>query len=153
MTTRLIRLARGTVHATLLLAMVATSMPAAASNWGARREFREGMREVARERREMRREILSSGSRAEARREYREGMREIARERREMRREVRREVRYGRWDRDRDRTGDIVAGVVLGAVIAAAVRGAAPTPPAPGLCWTWSDPYQQSGYWDRCDAY
>jgi len=148
-----IRLARGAMHATLLLAVLATSMPAAASNWGARREYREGMREIARERREMRREILSSGSRAEARREYREGMREIARERRETRREVRRELRYGRWDRDRDRTGDIVAGVVLGAVIAAAVRGASPPPPAPGLCWHWYDAYQQSGYWDRCGAY
>lgn len=153
MKTKLIRLAWSLFHATLLLTLVATSMPAAASNWGARREYREGMREIARERREMRREILSSGSRAEARREYREGMREIARERREMRREVRREVRYGRWDRDRNRTGDIVAGVVLGAVIVAAVRGSAPPPPAPGLCWYWSDPYQENGYWDRCGAY
>jgi len=153
MTTSPIRLARGALHATLVLAVVATSLPAAAGNWGARREFREGMREIARERREMRREILSSGSRAEARREYREGMREIARERREMRREVRREVRYGRWDRDRDRRGDIVAGVVLGAVIAAAVRGSTPSPPAPGLCWYWSDSYQENGYWDRCGAY
>ena len=62
----LIRLARGALHATLLLAFVATSMPASASNWGARREYREGMREISRERNEMRREILSSGSRAEA---------------------------------------------------------------------------------------
>jgi hypothetical protein len=77
------RLARGALHTMLLLALVATSLPASAGNWGARREYREGMRE-------MRREILSSGSRAEARREYREGMLEIARERREMRREVRR---------------------------------------------------------------
>lgn len=88
---------------------------------------------------------MDSGSRAEARRENREGMREIARQRREL--------RYGRWDRDRDRTGDIVAGVVLGAVIVAAARGAAPAPPAPGLCWHWSDVYQQNGYWDRCGAY
>ncbi len=149
----LIRLARGALHATLLLAFVATSMPASASNWGARREYREGMREISRERNEMRREILNSGSRAEARREYREGMREIARERSEMRREVRREVRYGRWDRDRDRAGDIVAGVILGAVIVAAVRGSAPPPPTPGLCWYWFDAYQQNGYWDRCGAY
>jgi hypothetical protein len=150
---RLIRLARGALNATFLLAVVATSMPAAASNWGARREFREGMREVARERHEMRREIRSAGSRAEARREYREGMREIARERREMRREVRREMRYGRWDHSRDRRGDIVAGVVLGAVIAATVRGSAPPAPAPELCWYWSDSYQENGYWDRCGAY
>ena len=66
-----------------------------AANWAARREFREGIREIARERREMRRNILASGSRFEARREYREGMREIRRERREMRREMRRAFRYG----------------------------------------------------------
>jgi hypothetical protein len=148
-----VRVARGAVHGVLLLAVVAASMPAAASNWGARREYREGMREIARERREMRREIMNSGSRAEARREYREGMREIARERREARREVRRELRYGGWDRDRDRAGDFVAGIVLGAVVAAAARGAVPQPPAPGLCWTWADPYQERGYWDRCSAY
>jgi hypothetical protein len=153
MTNTFVRLARGAVHGVLLLAVVAASMPAAASNWGARREYREGVREIARERREMRREIMNSGSRAEARREYREGMREIARERREMRREVRRELRYGDWDRDRDRGGDFVAGIVLGAVVVAAVRGAAPPPPAPGLCWVWSDPYQERGYWDRCGAY
>ena len=88
-----------------------------------------------------------------ARREFREGMREIARERREMRREVRRELRYGDWDRDRNRTGDLVAGVVLGAVVAAAVRGAAPQPPGPELCWYWSDPRQERGYWDRCAGY
>ena len=120
MTTWMIRPARGVLNAVLALAVVATSMPAEAGNWGARRE-------------------------------YREGMREIARERREVRREVRRELRYGRWDRDRK--GDLVAGVVLGAVIVAAVRGSAPPPPAPELCWYWSDPYQERGYWDRCGAY
>jgi len=86
-----------------------------------------------------------------ARREFREGAREIARERREMRREVRREIRHGRWDRNR--TGEIIAGVALGAVVIAAMRGSAPTPPAPGLCWYWSDPYQEQGFWDRCGAY
>jgi hypothetical protein len=128
-------------------------MPAEAGNWGARREVREGMREIERERREMRREILNSGSRAEARREYREGMREIARERREARREVRRELRYGGWDRDRDRTGSLVAGIVLGAVITAAVRGTAPPAPSSDLCWNWSDDDRERGYWDRCSIY
>jgi hypothetical protein len=151
MTTWMVRLTRGALSGVLVLAVLATSMPAEARNWGARREFREGAREIARERREMRREILSSGSRAEARREYREGMREIGRERREMRREVRREIRHGRWDRNR--TGEIIAGVALGAVVIAAVRGSAPPPPAPGLCWYWSDPYQEQGFWDRCGAY
>lgn len=58
-----------------------------------RREFVEGMLEVGRERREMRREILNADSPEEARREFREGVRAIRRERREMRREIRREIR------------------------------------------------------------
>jgi len=33
------------------------------------------------------------------------------------------------------------------------VRGSTPSPPAPGLCWHWSDSYQENGYWDRCGAY
>jgi hypothetical protein len=68
-----------------------------------------------------------------------------------MRREVGREIRHGQWQRDVAR--DVVAGVVLGSVITAAVRGAVPPVPAPGLCWYWSDPYQQSGYWTHCGAY
>lgn len=153
MTKTMGRWGRGAVHAIVLGAALAAAVPAEANNWGARREFREGMREIGRERREMRREILQSGSRGEARREFREGMREIARERRELRREVRREIRYGHWDRDRNRAGDIVAGVILGAVIASAARGVAPPPPSPELCWYWSDPYQERGYWDRCAGY
>lgn len=142
---------RAAWRALLLLAAVAAPAPLHASRWEARREFREGQREIARERREMRRDILNSGSRAEARQAYREGQREIARERREMRREVGRELRHGDWRRDRTR--EIVAGVVLGAVITAAVRGAVPPAPAPGICWVWSDPYRERGYWDRCGGY
>ena len=153
MSTQSGRRGRVVVHVMLALAVVGTSLPVDASNWGARREFREGAREIARERREMRRDILNSGSRVEARQAYREGMREIGRERREMRREIGRELRYGGWDGDRDRGGAVVAGVVVGAVIAAAVRGAAPPAPAPGLCWYWSDHYQERGYWDRCGGY
>ncbi len=144
---------RRSAHAVLLLAALAAALPAHAQRWEARREFREGQREIARERREMRREIMRADSPREARRAYWEGQGEIARERREMRREVRRELRYGRWDRDRSRTGDIIAGVALGAVIVAASRGVAPTPPSPELCWYWSDPYQERGYWDRCSGY
>ena len=146
-----IRLNRTALCAAFLAAVLAVPSPADASRWGARREFREGMREIARERREMRRDILNSGSRREARQAYREGMREIARERREVRREVGRELHYGGWQRDR--VGGVVAGVVLGAVITAAVRGVPPAAPAPGLCWYWSDPYQQNGYWTHCGAY
>ena len=151
MRTRVVFLNPGTLRATLLLAVLGASVPAEAGNWGARREFREGAREISRERREMRCDILNSGSRAEARQAFREGMREIERERREARREVGRELRYGAWDRHRTR--DVVAGVVLGAEIAATVRGVAPPTPAPGLCWCWSDPNQIRGYWDRCGQY
>lgn len=133
--------------------VLAVPVPGAASNWEARREFREGQREIARERREMRREIMRADSPAEARRAYREGQAEIARERREMRREIRRELRYGDWDRDRNRVGDVIAGVALGAVIVAAARGVAPRPPSSELCWYWTDSYQERGYWDRCSGY
>jgi hypothetical protein len=54
------------------------------------------MREVARERREARREFLEADTPWERRQAAREGMREVARERREARREIRREV-YERW--------------------------------------------------------
>ena len=77
----------------LLLAALPWPGSAEASRWGARQEYREGMREIARERREMRREIMQADNPREARRAYREGMREIERERREMRREIRRELR------------------------------------------------------------
>jgi len=147
------RWSRGTAHAVMLLAALAAALPAQAQRWEARREFREGQREIARERREMRREILQADSPREAQRAYREGQREIARERREMRREVHRELRYGRWDRDRDRVGEIIAGVALGAVIVAVARGVAPSPPSPELCWVWTDAYQERGYWDRCGGY
>lgn len=151
MKTPMLLLNRTVLLGTMLAAALVAPVPADASRWGARQEFREGGREIARERREMRNDILNSGSRAEARQAYREGMREIGRERREMRREVGREIRHGRWQRDVAR--DVVAGVVLGSVITAAVRGVVPPVPAPGLCWYWSDPYQQRGYWTHCGAY
>jgi hypothetical protein len=151
MSVSMIRMSRPALCAAFLAVALAVPSPADAGRWGARQEFREGMREIARERREMRRDILNSGSRREARQAYREGMREIGRERREMRREVGRELRYGGWERDR--VGGVVAGVVLGAVISAATRGVPPAAPAPGLCWYWSDPYQQNGYWTHCGAY
>lgn len=147
------RCSRVVIPLVVLGTVLAVPVSGAASNWEARREFREGQREIARERREMRREIMRADSPAEARRAYREGQAEIARERREMRREVRRELRYGDWDRDRNRVGDVIAGVALGAVIVAATRGVAPRSPAPELCWYWTDSYQERGYWDRCGAH
>lgn len=144
---------RGGAQALLLMMALATALPAHAGRWDARREFREGQREIARERREMRRDILRADSPREARQAFREGQREIARERREMRREVRRELRYGSWDSDRNRVGEIIAGVALGAIIVSAARGVAPPPPSPELCWFWTDSYQERGYWDRCRGY
>ena len=144
---------RGAVQALLLMVALAAALPTQAGRWDARREFREGQREIARERREMRRDIMRADSPREARQAYREGQREIAQERREMRREVRRELRYGGWDSDRNRVGEIIAGVVLGAIIVSATRGVAPPPPSPELCWFWTDTYQERGYWDRCRAY
>ena len=46
--------------------------------------------------------------------------------------------------------GRIVAGVALGTLITVAVVGAVPRRPAPDLCWYWSDPYRNRGYWDYC---
>ena len=43
--------------------------------------------------------------------------------------------------------GTVVAGVALGTLIAVAV---APPPPAPNLCWYWTTPAQNQGYWDYC---
>lgn len=117
--------------------------PADAAPRSIRKEFREGAREIARERREMRRDILNSKSKAEARRAYREGMREIGRERREMRREIRREVR-------RRHVGRVVAGIVLGTVLTVAVAGQVPPRPSPDLCWFWSGGSRTNGYWYHC---
>lgn len=54
------------------------------------------------------------------------------------------------WVR-RPHYGRIVAGVALGTVIAATAYALAPTPPAPDLCWNWSDSTRQRGYWDYCN--
>ncbi len=129
----------------LFLAAETTQLatPADAAPRSIRKEFREGSREIRRERQEMRRDILNSNSRGEARRAYREGMREIGRERREMRREIRREVR-------RRHAGRVVAGIVLGTVLSVAVAGQIPPPPSPDLCWFWSGGSRTDGYWYYC---
>jgi hypothetical protein len=46
--------------------------------------------------------------------------------------------------------GNFFGGVVLGSILAATAVGVAPPPPRPDLCWYWSDPYMQRGYWDYC---
>jgi hypothetical protein len=84
---------RGLLRLQLVAALLLSAhvfAPTTAQAGSPRWEYWEGRGEIARERREMRRDILRSRSPAEARRAYREGMREIARERREMRRVIRR---------------------------------------------------------------
>jgi hypothetical protein len=43
--------------------------------------------------------------------------------------------------------GAVVAGVAIGTIIAAT---APPPAPSPQLCWFWSSPAQNKGYWDYC---
>ena len=50
------------------------------------------------------------------------------------------------WNR-RPYYGRIVAGVALGAIIVAA---AAPRAPSSELCWYWTNPSKNRGYWDYC---
>ena len=57
---------------------------------------------------------------------------------------------YGRpWVR-RPYYGTIFAGVALGTLITVAAVGYVPPRPHPDLCWYWSDPYGETGYWDYC---
>ena len=79
--------------AVLLVTLSFIPLSADASCNGARQEFREGVQELAKERREMLRKLQRSDSRPEARREIHEGVREKRREKQEMRREIRRELR------------------------------------------------------------
>ncbi len=46
--------------------------------------------------------------------------------------------------------GAIAAGFAIGVLTAAAVASWAPPPPAPGMCWYYTDPSQQNGFWDYC---
>ena len=46
--------------------------------------------------------------------------------------------------------GQIVAGVTLGTIIGAAAVGVVPVAPAPNVCWYWTNPVKDKGYWDYC---
>jgi hypothetical protein len=52
-----------------------------------------------------------------------------------------------RWPRG----GAIAAGAAIGFVAAAAAAAyAVGTPPAPGMCWYYTDPSRTQGFWDYC---
>jgi len=61
---------------------------------------------------------------------------------------------YGGWARPGwygwPAGGAIAAGAALGFVGAAAAASWAGAPPAPGLCWYYTDPGQRQGFWDAC---
>lgn len=89
------------IRSVCLIAAIAATLPvlsyatgqAWASCIGARLEFREGQREIAKERIEMRKAVRNADSRKEAKKAIRQGVKEIAKEKREMRREIVRELR------------------------------------------------------------
>jgi hypothetical protein len=46
--------------------------------------------------------------------------------------------------------GQVVAGVALGTIVVASGAGVVPVAPAPHLCWYWTNPVKDKGYWDYC---
>ncbi len=46
--------------------------------------------------------------------------------------------------------GAIAAGAALGVLAAGAAVAYAGQPPAPGLCWYYTDPGYRQGFWDAC---
>jgi hypothetical protein len=46
--------------------------------------------------------------------------------------------------------GAIAAGAAIGVVSAAAAAAWAGAPPAPGMCWYYTDPSRTRGFWDYC---
>jgi hypothetical protein len=46
--------------------------------------------------------------------------------------------------------GAIAAGAAIGVIGAAAAASWAGPAPGPGLCWYYTDPSQQRGFWDAC---
>jgi hypothetical protein len=66
---------------------------------------------------------------------------------------VRRGTVVGGWARPRYRWapgGAIAAGAAIGVLAAGAAIAIAGQPPAPGLCWYYTDPSHTQGFWDRC---
>ena len=48
------------------------------------------------------------------------------------------------------RGGAIAAGAAIGVVTAATAVAWAGSPPAPGMCWYYTDPSRTQGFWDYC---
>ena len=46
--------------------------------------------------------------------------------------------------------GAIAAGAAIGVLAAGAAVAYAGQPPAPGLCWYYTDPGYRAGFWDAC---
>jgi hypothetical protein len=46
--------------------------------------------------------------------------------------------------------GAIAAGAAIGVLAAGAAVAYAGAPPAPGLCWYYTDPSYRAGFWDAC---
>jgi hypothetical protein len=63
-------------------------------------------------------------------------------------------VRPGGWARPAHyrwpRGGAIAAGAAIGFVTAATAAAWAGSPPAPGMCWYYTDPSRTQGFWDYC---
>jgi hypothetical protein len=61
---------------------------------------------------------------------------------------------YGSWARPGwyrwGPGGAIAAGAAIGVLAAGAAVAYAGQPPAPGLCWYYTDPSYRSGFWDAC---
>jgi hypothetical protein len=46
--------------------------------------------------------------------------------------------------------GAVAAGAAIGFVAAATAVAWAGAPPAPGMCWYYTDPSRRAGFWDAC---
>lgn len=61
---------------------------------------------------------------------------------------------YGGWARPGGywwpSGGAIAAGAAIGVLAAGAAAAYAGRPPAPGLCWYYTNPSYRSGFWDAC---
>ena len=61
--------------------------------------------------------------------------------------------RYGGWARPAygwGPGGAIAAGAAIGVLATGAAIAYAGQPPAPGLCWYYTDPSYRQGFWDAC---